>query len=146
MVEYRRSHTNQAFVLDLRPMYIRIVADRHIVAYFGHRTLVKRMDHRPVLNVNPVADSNFIDVAPYHGAEPDAAIAPDRRIADHRGVIRQKGILSNYRGESPDRFNDCHNYSVFSFALFLASHHQFSISASESSRSDNPCFSACSSI
>ncbi len=45
-----------------------------------------------------------------------------------------------------DRFNDCHNYSVFSFALFLASHHQFSISASESSRSDNPCFSTCSSI
>ena len=112
MIEHGRSHADQAFVLDPGAVNVGVVADRDVVADDRHRTLVQRVDDYSVLDVDPVADRDFIDVAAQHGAEPDATVPADRDVADDRGVFRQKRIFSDYGRKAPQRFDKCHN-SVF---------------------------------
>ena len=79
------------------------------------RTVVERMDHRPVLDIGPVADSDRIDVAAQDGVEPDRTVAADGHVADQHGRFGHERPFTHTRRMPPYLFYICHINSSFSY-------------------------------
>ena len=73
------------------------------------------MDHRPVLDVGPVADSDRIDVAAQDGVEPDRTVAADGHVADQHGRFGHERPFTHTRRMPPYLFYICHIDSSFSY-------------------------------
>jgi hypothetical protein len=50
------------------------------------------VDDGAVLDIDIVADPDRMNIAPYHGVEPDAAVITHFDIACQRGVIGQEAV------------------------------------------------------
>ena len=50
------------------------------------------MDDRAVLNVGPVPDPDYVDVATHGAPEPDAAFTADDHVTDHHRVRGDEGV------------------------------------------------------
>ena len=79
------------------------------------RTVVERMDHRPVLDVGPVADGDRIDVAAQDGVEPDRTVAADGHVADQHGRFGHERPFAHTRRMPPYLFYIGHIDSSFSY-------------------------------
>ena len=58
------------------------------------------MQYRSVLNVNPVTDTNRIDIASQDGSEPDTTFVADNGIADKYCIIGKETVFTDFRGKS----------------------------------------------
>ena len=58
----------------------------HIVTNAGWIFFVGTVDDGIVLDVDPVADADAIDIATDHGIEPDAAMVAHPHIANNGGI------------------------------------------------------------
>ncbi len=120
VVHNNGAHADEHLVLQGAAMYDRVMAYGNIVADHGLRLLIGAMDHRAILNIDLIADPNTIDVAAYHGIEPDAAIIPHDHVADHGGIRRDEAIFTKLGGFSFDGKNDSHATNVRSLSLMNA--------------------------
>ena len=86
VVHHNRAHANQYIIVQNAAMYQRIVSDADIVANDGFRPFVRAMNHRPILNIDPIANPNPIHVGPNDRLKPKTTIIATNYIANNGGL------------------------------------------------------------
>lgn len=97
VIKYHGAHTDKRAMADLGAMDRYVMTDRHIVANLNGRFLIQGMKDGTILDIDPIADADGIDVAAKDGAKPDTASLANLDITDDGRVIREKRILADFR-------------------------------------------------
>jgi hypothetical protein len=71
-----------------------MVADGNIIADIRSTFLISTMDAGSILYIDPVADSDIVHIAPYHGIKPDAAIITSFHIANNGSIRSDESVFS----------------------------------------------------
>jgi hypothetical protein len=94
MVHDDRAHTNQHIVFDRATMNHGAVTDANIVANDGSGFLIRAVNDGAVLNVYFIPQNNAVDITPYDGLKPNAALVAHFYITHNGGVFSDKNIFS----------------------------------------------------
>jgi len=124
IVQHRGVHADEGVVLDGAGVQERHVADRDVLADDGRHAARGDVDHRAILDVAVLADTDARPVAAQHAGEPDAGVGGDVDIADQGGVGRNKRAGVDARHEIVER-NDQpgHRPHAPTAPVFLVTHH-----------------------
>jgi hypothetical protein len=87
----------------------RAVPDVYVVPDGCRRFLISTMDDRAILDIDPVADPDEMDVASDHRVKPDAAAVTHHHVADDRRIGSEKTIVSGNRSLAVEGEDQCHS-------------------------------------
>ena len=77
-----------------------IVRNRHLIANERARLLVGAMDHRTILNIGVISNSDFIHIASNHCVEPNGTVFSQFHIPYHGSVGCQPAVFTHFRSDS----------------------------------------------
>lgn len=120
VIHHDGSHADKGIVMNLGAVDHHVVPDRYVVADLYGRFLIQRVEHRAVLDVDTVADSDGVHVAAQHGAEPDAALVAHCHVADYRGIVGDEAFFADFWDESSYRFYYRHGYWILDHGYCFA--------------------------
>src|SRR5581483_4603633 len=92
------THADEDAIVDDAAMYDGVMTYRNVVADANTGFLVCPVDNDTVLDIYLIAKVDTIDIAPYHGVEPNATIVAHLYVAHYCGVRCDKTIFSKAGG------------------------------------------------
>jgi hypothetical protein len=95
-VEDGTSHPYETVVLDLTPVYDRVVAEDASLAN-DRRVAGIGVQHAAVLDVSPGSDTDGLRIAAQHGPVPDARLFTQVDVPDNAGSRRDPGRTCDLR-------------------------------------------------
>ncbi len=96
-IEYLRPHADEAIILYGAAMDDAAMADGYVRTDIGSELTAGDMDNGSVLNIGPLADADFMNVAANHHPIPQAGACPDHHIADNRRGMGDEDIGGDLR-------------------------------------------------
>jgi hypothetical protein len=90
------------------PMNNGAMGDRHVVADADRRFLIGAMNDGAILDIDFIANTDRMNVAPDHRVKPYAATVAHDDIANDNGVVGEETVFAQLRRDSFDRFYYCH--------------------------------------
>src|SRR5690606_18123389 len=90
------AHADETLIAHHARVHDRAVAHGDVLADL-RAVVIREMHHRVVLNVRTAADHDGVDVAPEHGAIPDAALVPQRDVPDDRRRSGHEDVAADPR-------------------------------------------------
>ncbi len=104
-IHYNRSHTNQDVIFDGATMNDCIVSNRNIASYDCFVLFVRTVNYRAILNVDPSAYPNTVDIATNDCIEPNAAFLAHYNVANNRGCWANIAAFGNLRRKTSNGEN-----------------------------------------
>ncbi len=85
------------------------MTDRDVIAYDGVVTFECSVDHRVILDVDPVAEADGGDIAAQDSAKPDAATIADYDVTNDGRRRRNVAVLADDRSLAANAYDVCHD-------------------------------------
>src|SRR5689334_15389963 len=105
-VEHRRTHADQAQILDGAAVQDHAVADRAVLADHGTELLRRHVYDGSILHARTCADPDRHHITAQHSRVPDRRLVSDLDISDHRTRLCEKYALADPRARAAIAAND----------------------------------------
>src|SRR5690606_37490118 len=100
------SHSNKHIIFYGTTVYNSIMTNGYVISDLGSITLIGAVNHRAILNIDFVTQSNGINISSNYGIKPDTTMISSDHISDNSSVLGYVDIFPKLRGLSIDCFNN----------------------------------------